>query len=140
MEFIDLGLPSNTLWASEDENGKHSYADSVGKYGIGIPSKKNWEELDMWCKCEPVSGGNAIRVTGPNGNSIVFPASGMRRTASGNECHTDKYLTVTATDISDAHIWSALIDYFSERIVPTFISSNATAWLYEPCSLRTIRH
>ena len=44
-----------------------------------IPNKQDWEELFEKCSKEWVSqdGVNGMRFTGPNGNSIFIPASGM---------------------------------------------------------------
>lgn len=76
MEFIDLGLPSGTLWKAENEEGFYTFNDAVEKYGDSMPTKEQWEELKYKCKWE--WNGNGYDVEGPNGNSITLPVAGLR--------------------------------------------------------------
>ena len=76
MNYIDLGLPSGTLWADENIEGLYNYEDAVAKYGNTLPTMKQLKELRDECVWERVS--NGFKVTGPNGNSIVLPADGYR--------------------------------------------------------------
>jgi hypothetical protein len=80
--FVDLGLPSRKLWATEnvkDENGNEaffSFDDSVDAFGRNLPSKDDWKELfdnSSYSWNEERKGYN---MTGPNGNSIFLPAAG----------------------------------------------------------------
>lgn len=120
--FVDLGLPSGTLWAecnlgadSPEEAGDYyrfgeivphtedspeyvydnidgdiasSNRDAVtarlGK-GYHIPTFEQIKELLDNCKWKwtAIGGVNGIKVTGPNGNSIFFPAAGYRDNSSG---------------------------------------------------------
>lgn len=81
-EFVDLGLPSGTLWASDYESEDNiicykPYCDAeVGN----IPTIEQWEELKDACKwkfdidnsfdlCE-------AQCVGPNGNTIRFGRTG----------------------------------------------------------------
>lgn len=84
-EYIDLGLPSGTLWKTckekeycvqcNDENlrqyGQYSYDEAMQKFGKSIPTKKEFEELVS--KCKWVWNGKGYQVTGPNGKSITMP-------------------------------------------------------------------
>ncbi len=36
-EYIDLGLPSGTLWATENEEGYFTFDEAVEKYGDSLP-------------------------------------------------------------------------------------------------------
>lgn len=74
--FVDLGLPSGTKWKAENQKGLNSYDDAMAKYGNRIPTKAQWEELDIECTWEWT--GSGYKVTGPNGNSIELPAEGFR--------------------------------------------------------------
>ena len=76
MKYIDLGLPSGTLWAVENEEGLYNYKDAVAKYGDSLPTREQWEELMNQCKWK--WNGSGYEVTGPNGKSIVLPAMGIR--------------------------------------------------------------
>lgn len=50
-EFIDLGLPSGNLWATENEvaeNGQPLYAtfdEAVKQFGENLPTQDDWQEL-----------------------------------------------------------------------------------------------
>lgn len=53
MEYIDLGLPSGTLWAAENETdngGYFTYDEAVAKFGDNLPTKADFEELLKHCR------------------------------------------------------------------------------------------
>lgn len=74
--YIDLGLSSGTLWKDKNENGFFTYDEAVSRFGSKLPSEEKFKELKSECKWE--WNGSGYKVTGPNGNSIVLPASGDR--------------------------------------------------------------
>ena len=75
--FIDLGLPSGTLWRDANETDDYfTYEEAVNRFGDKLPTKEQMEELKD--KCQWTWNGNGYKVTGPNGNSIVLPAAGCR--------------------------------------------------------------
>lgn len=71
-EWIDLGLPSGTLWAKTDVETQISFGSAIRTYGILVPSKEQAEELQQCCSREwdPVT--KTLIIKGPNGNSISF--------------------------------------------------------------------
>lgn len=76
-EYVDLGLPSGTLWKSANEKGGFiTWGEAMQRYGDKLPSLEQWEELKGMCKWTWT--GKGYKVTGDNGNSIVLPAAGMR--------------------------------------------------------------
>lgn len=76
-EYVDLGLPSGTLWrASNEDGGLYDYYKGKKKYGDKIPKKRHWEELLE--KCTWTWTGQGYRVTGCNGKYIFLPATGWR--------------------------------------------------------------
>lgn len=77
-EYIDLGLPSGTKWASENEEDFYSYDDAVEKFGDNLPTEEQLEELKNECQWAWDSTKKGYTVTGPNGNSIFLPAAGFR--------------------------------------------------------------
>ena len=82
IEFIDLGLPSGRLWASENAEGYYTYDEAKEKFGELLPKPEAFEEL--WEKCQwlwDVKNKGMI-VVGPNKNTIFLPASGYRGYAS----------------------------------------------------------
>ncbi len=75
--YVDLDLPSGTLWKKTNEaGGFYSYDEAVSKFGSQLPTDAQLRELKD--KCEWDWTGDGYRVTGPNGNSIVLPAEGWR--------------------------------------------------------------
>lgn len=90
-EYVDLGLPSGTLWATcnvgagkpEDYGDYLSWDEgktAAANWGIGwcMPSKKQWEELiqntnNTWTKRNGVNG---RLFTANNGEVLFLPAAG----------------------------------------------------------------
>ena len=74
--YTDLGLPSGTKWKNFNATGFYTYDEAVSQFGDRLPTKGQWEELKAECKW--TWNGSGYKITGPNGNSIVLPASGIR--------------------------------------------------------------
>ena len=74
--YTDLGLPSGTKWKNFNATGFYTYDEAVSQFGNRLPTKEQWEELKA--ECQWSWNGSGYKVTGPNGNSIVLPASGYR--------------------------------------------------------------
>ena len=74
--YIDLGLPSGTLWADQNEDGYHTYDETVEKFGNALPTREQFVELKNSCQWKWQDGG--YKVTGSNGKSIFLPAAGFR--------------------------------------------------------------
>ena len=87
-EYVDLGLPSGTLWATEYEMTKNEegkieplylpYGEAT-KYSI--PTEEQWNELFEVCKLRGEKSCSGItfyglRCIGPNGNSVYFRSKG----------------------------------------------------------------
>ena len=90
-EFVDLGLPSGTLWSSDyvkDDNDKAIYVTQENGADYEIPTYEQFKELMDECKWEQKSEKNwtesgfyywhdwAICI-GPNGNKITFEKTGL---------------------------------------------------------------
>ena len=81
--YVDLGLPSGTLWKESNEgdqgNGEivyYDYDEAVQHFGSSLPTKEQWEELNNSCTWS--WNGSGYNVTGPNGQTITLPAGGNR--------------------------------------------------------------
>lgn len=74
--YVDLGLPSGTIWKIQNEEGYYSYENAMGKFGINLPSKEQWSELKAFCKWTWIE--NGYKVVGKNGASIFLPITGFR--------------------------------------------------------------
>ena len=74
--YVNLGLPSGTLWKDRNESGFYDYDKAVRSFGSKLPTKAQLEELKNVCTWEWT--GSGYNVTGPNGNKIYLPAAGDR--------------------------------------------------------------
>lgn len=76
-EYVDLGLPSGTMWKSTNEKcGLLSYDDAMKLYKKNLPTKAQITELQKKCKWVKMEG--AYKVIGPNNNFIILPMDGYR--------------------------------------------------------------
>jgi len=73
-QYVDLGLPSGTLWKDQNEKGHYTYQEAEKSFGKGMPTAPQLSELGSYCTWEWT--GNGYKITGPNGKSIFFPAEG----------------------------------------------------------------
>ena len=81
-EYIDLGLPSGTLWASdyEKDDDEVLYMPYKIAQSYHLPTKEQWTELLENCKWEySIENGTLIeaRCVGKNGNVLIFRKTGM---------------------------------------------------------------
>ena len=76
IEFIDLGLPSGRLWASENAEGYYTYDEAKEKFGELLPKPEAFQEL--WEECQWLWDvkNKGMLVIGPNKNTIFLPAWG----------------------------------------------------------------
>ncbi len=72
IEWVDLGLPSGTLWAKEDVGEKLSFIGAQRTCGVHVPSKENANELKTYCTMKWDDGTHTLELTGPNGNTLSF--------------------------------------------------------------------
>lgn len=82
--FVDLGLPSGTLWADGNVPGLRNWYEAKKEFDGFLPSREDFIELLKHCHLEwlpktksPGKTCSGLKVTGPNGNSIFLPAEGM---------------------------------------------------------------
>lgn len=73
-QYVDLGLPSGTLWKDQNENGLYTYQEAENSFGKVMPTAPQLNELVNFCTWEWT--GSGYKITGPNGKSMVFPAEG----------------------------------------------------------------
>lgn len=76
-EYVDLGLPSGTLWKDKNEEcGLITYDQAISFYGANLPTKEQCEELKN--SCIWTWTGKGYKVMGPSRQSIYLPADGWR--------------------------------------------------------------
>lgn len=76
--YVDLGLPSGTLWKDSNESGYFTYDEAMTKFGEELPTSEQWQEILSYCKWKWSSADKGYRVISPNGNEILIPAWGNR--------------------------------------------------------------
>ena len=79
-EYVDLGLPSGTLWSKDyekDDNDHCEYLPYLKASSLQIPTEEQWNELITECRWEYERQNGFIFICiGPNGNSINFVSIG----------------------------------------------------------------
>lgn len=78
-DFVDLGLPSGTLWKKKNEKAAEDMAhypnaDLEEQVGCCLPTREQFKELEKYCTWK--WSGSGYIVTGQNGKSIYLPAAG----------------------------------------------------------------
>ena len=91
-KFVDLGLPSGTLWKDKDQPGLLEFYNAVEMYGNKLPTEAELQELKEYCEWEWYSEYKygicwtaQYIVTGPNGNQIIFECNGYEGWSSYKE-------------------------------------------------------
>lgn len=92
--FIDLGLPSGTLWATENASKKRkrffTFKQAKETFKNELPTIKAWKELLKKCKKEWNKQRKGYILTGPNGNSIFLPAAAYHKTGKFGDYWTSE--------------------------------------------------
>lgn len=101
--YTDLGLPSGTIWKNFNATGYYTYYEAVSQFGNRLPTKEQWEELKA--ECQWTWNGSGYKVTGPNGNYIVLPASGYRSCEGGIKGKGDRGDYWTSISAGSDHVW-----------------------------------
>lgn len=85
VEYIDLGLPSGTLWAADNEEGFYTFDEAKEKFGENMPLKEDGEELFRECFHRWDDERKGIEILSPfNGNRLFLPAAGYRGYSNGS--------------------------------------------------------
>lgn len=81
-EYVDLGLPSGTLWSSDYEKGSEDflYMPYEEACGYGLPNLEQMKELLDICRWKSKRNTSKdieeLQCIGPNGNVICFSRTG----------------------------------------------------------------
>ena len=85
--YIDLGLPSGTLWKNTNEEGYYTFNQAKQRFGNNVPTKEQWEELIKNCSWQwsgwNYDGDRGYYVKGRNGASIFLPSNGCEVAKEG---------------------------------------------------------
>ena len=106
--YVDLGLPSGTLWKRQNESGFYTYEQAINRFGNKLPERHHFVELKNECTWIWMED-YGYKVVGRNGNSITLPAAGFRNRGDVYHVGTDgRYWSSTPYD-SD-YAWSLYFD------------------------------
>ena len=112
--YVDLGLPSGTLWKASNEDGFYTFKDAVKKFGTKLPTSDQFDELVNNCTWKWYGAG--FKVIGKNGNYIMFSAAGSKTKNKGYVDGTGTHGTYWTseswrTDNNDAVVFGISNDY-----------------------------
>lgn len=126
-QYVDLGLPSGTLWKSKNEaGGFYTFGQAISKFGNKIPAKWQWQELIS--SCQWVWTGGGYKVIGVNGNSIYLPATGW--------CTCEMNLSMVG---EDGFYWSSTTEGTGNAWRLGFAWNEIDMDYYDQCFGRSVR-
>ena len=100
--WVDLGLPSGTLWKDGNEVGFFRYDEALDLFGDTLPTED--QILELKNSCLWTWTGSGYRVVGPSGKLIELPANGWRDSDGqlNGRGTTGRYWSSTPTDDDNA--------------------------------------
>ena len=110
-EYVDLGLPSGTLWSAdyEKEANENVFEPYLLANTKAIPTRAQWNELRRCAKWEFIGEDDKLEVvkcTGPNGNTILFhPAGGVNFTKKVRSGRVLFWVKSTELKNCAVHLW-----------------------------------
>lgn len=119
-EYVDLGLPSGNVWATLNygssaisASGNYASWNSTDIVAAGwgdkwsIPTREDFKELLNYCAWTwgVRDGINGYIVTGTNGNSIFFPASGFQIMGSTQSYGSQLYYLTSTLDNDPSFVY-----------------------------------
>ena len=107
--WVDLGLPSGTLWASEPEAEYITYTEAVETYGVNLPTKWQWQELLESCLMDKDENGDIV-LTGKNGAALIIPTLGYIYKNGGIQ-DTDKARYHAFNNFDRKYAWLVIISF-----------------------------
>lgn len=141
VEFVDLGLPSGTLWASDylrDSEGKICYLPYVEAKKYPIPSIEQWKELEQYCRWSASLLSDTSKIfhcIGLNGNVISFSQTGYIKSSS---CIDFTDVRMWIKDDSEKFDKQSILMY-SENKFPEVSKSTSLLFCGFKLSIRLVR-
>ena len=112
-EYVDLGLPSGTLWAADYEKADGKYKDYTYDelLYVKLPTEEQCKELFNCCKIEYDINNyyDFCKVTflGPNGNRLVFNRTGyISVTGNVDTWHAYIWISDDSSTANTSHIYN----------------------------------
>ena len=130
--YVDLGLPSGRLWASENAEGYYTFDEAKKEFGELLPKSEAFKEL--WEECQwlwDVKNKGMI-VVGPNKNTIFLPASGYRLSASGGLYVVGSFGYYWSY-ASGSQAYARNLSFYSGGVYPLDYNTRASGFSVRPC-------
>lgn len=109
--YVDLGLPSGTLWKKENEDGGlYGYNKALARFGDNLPTEEQFRELIDTCQWVWLGLDKGYKVIGPSGEYVTFPTQGYISWGIKNRPRSmGWYLSSTRCDTDDHYVVSTLM-------------------------------
>jgi len=123
-EWVDLGLPSGTLWASRNVDAQNpesagTHSNWIAAQEQPLPTKEQWAELKsecVWSLCE-TNESNGFLLIGPNGNALFIPCAGYAKPQESVRDYDVRGMYWTATEVSEDIAYSFCFKDADDTIV-----------------------
>lgn len=132
IEFIDLGLPSGRLWATENEEGYFTHDEAKERFGELLPKPEAFVELWEECRWLWDVKNKGMIVVGPNNNTIFLPASGRNYFDSGglsNVGSSGNYWSYTSNSLA----YARYLNFISGGVYPLYFNHRAYGFSVRLC-------
>ena len=111
--YVDLGLPSGTLWKEWNESNLWNYyEDVINEFGDAVPSLTQWEELINNCTWTYDEYNNAFVIEGANGKTINMYCGGYRDCSGTGTLYSQEGWYWTSTSTGDATAYAAFFKHY----------------------------
>lgn len=86
-KWVDLGLPSGTLWCDINEEGYYSWDEMMNTFDEeNLPKLTDFAELYDYCNWKWDDKKKGMWIIGPNTKSLFLPALGFHSHHNNNLC------------------------------------------------------
>ena len=114
---------TGSSYGTADNKTELEAADDAARKALGgawrIPTEEEWKELGKQCKLDWDEALKCLRVTGPNGNSIVLPPAGYKGMDGSGAKNVGSY----------GYYWSATLDSANPvNAIMFFFNSTSTSF------------
>ena len=129
--FVDLGLPSGRLWATENAPGFYTFDEAVNTFGALLPKGSAMVELIEESTCVWNDEKKGLDITGPNGSTIFLPAAGYTWGSPDVKAKDDEgnYWTRMPSSQADARG----LRFNSGGVYPLLNNSRSGGFSVRPC-------
>lgn len=128
--FVDLGLPSGRLWATENAPGHYTFDEAVNTFGELLPKGSAIVELIEESTCTWNDEKKGLDITGPNGSTIFLPAAGYTLESSGIQRKEEGGYW---TRMPDSKIFARSLRFGSDGAYPLNYSRLSYGFSVRPC-------